>query len=78
MDIIDHFEKAKFTASLWVSSDKVFKGFPFSLLVFTWKDVIGNGFPIFASVLFLYLFFHYPLLLHLIFINKVVFKSKKR
>ena len=37
----DLFEKAKYLASLWPSSDKTFKEFPFSLIVLNWKDVIG-------------------------------------
>ncbi|KAL5545313.1 hypothetical protein UlMin_009097 [Ulmus minor] len=37
----DIFEKAKFSALQWAFSDKSFKGFPFSLVAFNWKDVIG-------------------------------------
>lgn len=60
MDIVDLFEKGKFTASLWASSDKVFKGFPFSLVVLNWKDVIGTS--VFGVFLFL--------ILYLVFIRK--------
>ena len=38
----DIFEKAKVLASLWASTDKAFRGFPFSLIVNNWKDVIGE------------------------------------
>ena len=38
----DVFEKAKFLASLWASTDKAFKGFPFSLIVNNWRDIIGR------------------------------------
>ena len=41
MSIEDLFEKAEYLASLWASSDKTFKEFPFSLIVLNWKDVIG-------------------------------------
>ncbi|KAL5563602.1 hypothetical protein UlMin_033349 [Ulmus minor] len=37
----DIFEKAKFSALQWAFSDKSFKGFPFFLVAFNWKDVIG-------------------------------------
>ncbi|KAL5583298.1 hypothetical protein UlMin_015740 [Ulmus minor] len=37
----DIFEKAKFSTLQWAFSDKSFKGFPFSLVAFNWKDVIG-------------------------------------
>ena len=37
----DIFEKAKYLASLWASMDKSFKGFPLSLIVTNWKDVLG-------------------------------------
>ena len=36
----DIFEKAKFSALQWAFSDKSFKGFPFSLVAFNWKDLI--------------------------------------
>ena len=35
------FEKAKYLASLWASTDKSFKGFPISIIVNNWKDVLG-------------------------------------
>ena len=37
----DIFEKAKYLASLWASTDKSFKGFPLTLIVNNWKDVLG-------------------------------------
>ncbi|EXB51247.1 Succinate-semialdehyde dehydrogenase [Morus notabilis] len=42
MDITDLFEKAKFTVSLWASTDKAFKGFPFSLIDMNWKDLAAK------------------------------------
>ncbi|GMN65505.1 hypothetical protein TIFTF001_034573 [Ficus carica] len=42
MGVDNIFEKAKFSASLWASTDKAFKNIPFSLIVLNWKDVIGN------------------------------------
>ncbi|KAL5541335.1 hypothetical protein UlMin_044595 [Ulmus minor] len=41
MSLEDIFEKAKFSALQWAFLDKSFKGFPFSLVAFNWKDVIG-------------------------------------
>ena len=38
----DIFEKARFSASLWASTDKAFKGFSLNLIVNNWKDVIGR------------------------------------
>ncbi|KAL5566610.1 hypothetical protein UlMin_029774 [Ulmus minor] len=37
----DIYEKAKFSALMWAFTDKSFRGSPFSLLAFNWKDVIG-------------------------------------
>ena len=37
----DIFEKAKYVASIWASTDKYFKGFQLSLIVNNWKDVLG-------------------------------------
>ena len=37
----DIFEKTKYLASLWASTDKSFKGFPLSFIVINWKDVLG-------------------------------------
>lgn len=34
--------KARLSASLWASTDKDFKVFPFFLIVLSWKDVMGN------------------------------------
>lgn len=42
LDSDDFFERAKLSASLWASTDKVFKCFPFLLIILNWKDVIGN------------------------------------
>ncbi|GMN45376.1 hypothetical protein TIFTF001_014557 [Ficus carica] len=42
MGVDDIFEKAKFLASLWASTDNAFKNIPFSLIVLNRKDVIGN------------------------------------
>ena len=42
LGVDDVFEKAKFSALLWASTDKAFKNIPFSLIVLNWKDVIGN------------------------------------
>lgn len=36
------FVKAKYCTSLWASTQRVFKGFPFSIIVNDWKDVIGR------------------------------------
>lgn len=43
-EIEDIYEKAKFSASLWASTDKSFKHFPFPLIIYDWKDVLDpNG-----------------------------------
>lgn len=42
MGIIDIFEKAKFLASLWPSTDKGFKDIPFHLIILSWKDPMGR------------------------------------
>lgn len=39
LSVEDIFEKAKFLASLWASTDKEFKAIPFSLIISNWKDV---------------------------------------
>ena len=43
-DLIALSDKAKFSASLWASIDKIFKDFPFPLIVLNWKVVTG-GWP---------------------------------
>lgn len=42
IDLTEMFEKNKFSASFWGSTDKAFKDFPFSLIVVNWKDGLGN------------------------------------
>ena len=37
----DIFESTKYLASLWASTDRSFNGFPMSLIVNNWKDVLG-------------------------------------
>lgn len=38
----DHiFDNAKYSASLWASTNKAFKGYPFSMLVDDWREAIG-------------------------------------
>ena len=37
----DIFEKTKYLASVWASTDKSFRGFPLSLIVNNWADVLG-------------------------------------
>lgn len=34
------FEKANYSTSSWASTDKAFKGFPYSLINLNWKDVL--------------------------------------
>lgn len=42
MEMLDLFEKAKFLASLWASTDRAFMETPFALIVLNWMDVIGR------------------------------------
>ena len=37
----DLFERAKYLASVWASTDKSFRGFPLSLIVNNWRDIRG-------------------------------------
>lgn len=41
LEVADIYEKAEFSFSLWASTDKAFKNFPFSLFVHNQKDVMG-------------------------------------
>lgn len=41
MEVMDLFEKARFSSSLWASTDKAVKDFSFSFLIFLdWRDVL--------------------------------------
>lgn len=41
-NVQDIFENAKYNSSLWAATAKEFKGYPFSLLVDNWKDVLQS------------------------------------
>ena len=42
MEVIDIFEKAKFSAALQASTDKAFEDISISLIFQNWREVIGH------------------------------------